>query len=130
VWLRGRSLWDKTVSRAEAARLGDSWVLVKDPKAAFGYARALINLDVTIPGVVFARRTLDNKGERVVDGQRVIRLENDDDIYDVQATGTPFPLSWLEKENPGPDGKPCGITLSGFDAPAVVTPPAEAKELA
>ena len=129
LWLRGKDLWTKTLSRADAARLGDSWVLVTNNKAAFGYARALKHLDQTIPGLVFARRTLENKGEQVIGGQKVIRLENDDDIYDIRASGTPFPLSWLEKENPGPDGKPCGITLSGFDAPATVTPPVTDKVL-
>jgi hypothetical protein len=130
LWLQGRGLWQKTLSPAEAARLGDSWVLVTDPNAAFRYARALRNLDETIPGIVFGPHpTLVNKGAIVVDGARVVRLESDDDIYDILATGTPFPTSWLEKENPGPDGKPCGITLSGYDAPAVVRPPAAAKTL-
>jgi hypothetical protein len=131
LWLQGSGLWRKTVARPEATRLGDSWVLVNDPNAAFRYARALRTLDATIPGTVFGPHpTLVNKGERVVDGARVVRLEDDNDIYDVLATGTAFPTSWLEKENPGPDGKPCGITLSGFDAPAVVTPPTAAKTLA
>lgn len=130
LWLQGRALWQKTVSRAKATELGDSWVLVNDPNAAFKYARALRNLDETIPGIVFGPHpTLENKGERVVNGQRVVRLESEDDIYDVLAEGKPYPVSWLEKENPGPDGTPCGITLSGFDGPAVVTPPKEAKTL-
>jgi hypothetical protein len=129
LWLRGRALWAKTLPRVKATQLGDDWVQVNDPKAAFNYARSLHNLHVTIPTVVFHRRTLENKGERVVNGQRVIRLENDDDIYDVRATGTPYPLTWLEKENPGPDGQPCGIRLSAFDAPAALDVPLTTQTL-
>jgi hypothetical protein len=130
LWLRGRALWQKTLTQAKAAQLGDSWVLVDDLKAAFNYARTLPNLDETIPAIVFGRHPkLQNKGERVVAGQRVVRLEDDEDIYDVLAAGKPYPVSWLEKENPGPDGTPCGITLRAFDAPAVVTPPTSFKTL-
>jgi hypothetical protein len=65
-------------------------------------------------------------GEISLDGRRVIELRSKTDVYDVLATGTPYPVRWLELENPGPDGKPCGITIDGFGAPATVSAPANA----
>jgi hypothetical protein len=132
LWLRGKTMWEKTLGAAAAARYGNAWVLIdksKDATAAFGYAPPLRGLHEAIPGRLFKRSDLDNKGVRTVSGQQVYHLENDDDIYDVLAEGTPYPLTWFEKENPGPTGQPCGITLSRFDEPATITAPTTTKTL-
>jgi hypothetical protein len=39
-------------------------------------------------------------------------------------------VRWLEKENPGPNGQPCGITLDRFNAPASVQAPVTSLVLA
>ncbi|SRR5258708_38995076 len=109
---------------AVAAALGDRWVLVQSASSGFELAPRLAHLYTTIPRVVFALKPgLQNIGEVSLSGRRVVELRSERDIYDVLATGKPYPVRWLELENPGPDGKPCGITIDGFGAPATVTAP-------
>jgi hypothetical protein len=123
-WFQGAALWSATEPAAVAAALGDHWVLVQSASSGFGLAPRLAQLDTGIPGVVFAAKPgLQNIGEVSLGGRRVVELRSKRDIYDVLATGTPYPVRWLEVENPGPDGKPCGITIDGFDAPVTVTAP-------
>lgn len=124
IWFKGPDLWHATLGPEDSDRLGDQWVKVETESAAFGLAKMLTVLDKSIPGLVFAAKPgLKNRGLKDVLGQRVIELENDTDVYDVRADGTPYPIRWLEKETPGPDGKPCGITLSEFDSPVSIVPP-------
>jgi hypothetical protein len=130
LWFRGAALWKATLDADRAVGLGDHWVLVNDPAAAFGFAGPLRKLETRMPGVVFRRRTAPgNRGTRQLGGRRVVELASDRDIYDVLADGTPYPVRWLETDNPGPSGQPCGITLDRFNAPAKVLPPGSALTL-
>jgi hypothetical protein len=126
-WFQGASLWAATQAPAAASALGDNWVLVQSDATGFGLAPRFAQLDVAIPSVVFAQdKGLENGGETTLSGRRVVELRSKTDIYDVLATGTPYPVRWLELEHPGPDGKPCGITVDRFGEPAVVTAPSDA----
>lgn len=130
IWFKGPDLWHATLSPEDAARLDDQWVRIETESAAFGLPKRLAALDKSIPGVAFAAKPgLTSRGVKQVLGQRVIELENDTDVYDVRADGTPYPIRWLEKETPGPDGQPCGITLSEFDTPVSIVPPASTVTL-
>ncbi len=123
-WFQGAALWAATQPATAASALGDRWVLVQSASSGFGLAPRFAHLDISIPGVVFALKPgLQNVGEVNLGGRRVVELRSKKDIYDVLATGTPFPVRWLELENPGPTGKPCGITIDGFGAPVTVVAP-------
>ena len=125
LWLRGAALWRATVARAAAARLGDDWVSVRDPKAAYGWAGRLSHLPAGIPDLVFvAKPGLVNRGVRTVGGHRVIELSSKNDVYDVLTSNPPYPIRWLEPDERGPNGQPCGIELDRFDAVVNVTAPA------
>ncbi|MEA2682246.1 MAG: hypothetical protein QOK05_574 [Chloroflexota bacterium] len=129
-WFRGRALWNATLPAAQADALGDDWVLVSDPSAAFGFAGPLHDLQTRVPGVVFGRQPgLSNRGTKKLNGQEVLELANATDIYDVLTSGVHYPVRWLETEIPGPDGKPCGITLDRFGDPSDVVAPATDKKL-
>ncbi|MFL6238063.1 MAG: hypothetical protein ACJ735_01030 [Actinomycetes bacterium] len=129
-WFRGAKLWQATVSKARAAAYDDHWVLVRRPRAAFGFAGRIAHLHESIPGVVFGpQQGLSNTGARKLNRERVVELVSDSDIYDVQASDPHYPVRWLEKENPGPDGSPCGITIDAFNQPVTVPPPKTTLEL-
>jgi hypothetical protein len=124
VWFRGARLWRVTVSPARARRFGGSWVRVVDPAGGFGWRDPLSDVQTAIPAVFFAPKgAMVNLGRKVIDGRTVVRIKNGPDYHDVLATGTPYPVDWLETDEPGPDGQPCGVTLSAFDAPITVTAP-------
>jgi hypothetical protein len=124
VWFRGRRLWVATLDAARARRYANRWVRVLDAKAGFGWAGRLSHLPESIPGVVFGPQDgLHNDGLVTIEGQRVVELTTNEDIYDVRADPPYFPVRWLEKGNPGPNGAPCGITLSQFNARHAVHPP-------
>jgi hypothetical protein len=123
-WFQGAGLWAATEPAAVASSLGESWVLVQAASTGFDLAPRFMHLDVAIPLVVFAQsKGLQNLGETTLDGRRVVELRSKTDVYDVLAAGTPYPVRWLELEHPGPNGKPCGITVDRFGAPTVVTAP-------
>lgn len=127
VWFRGVRLWRATVSAAKAQRFGDSWVRVTDPSAGFGWLTPLSDVQAAIPTIFFAPKgAMVNLGRRVIDGREVVRIKNGPDIHDVLASGTPYPVDWLETDEPGPDGQPCGVALSAFDAPVMVKAPVTA----
>ena len=129
-WFRGAALWQATLPAEQAAALGDDWVLVTDPAAAFGFAGPLHDLPARIPDVVFGPHPqLKNRGARRLSGQQVVELSSSRDTYDVLETGTPYPVRWIEVENVGPDGKPCGITLDRFGAATTVEAPVSSKRL-
>jgi hypothetical protein len=124
VWFRGSRLWQTTVSRTKARRFADKWVLVTNPTAGFGQPGPLSDLPVALPENFFSPRgAMKNDGERTVDGRSVIHIVNGGDAHDILASGTPYPIDWLELDEPGPDGQPCGITISDFNAPVMVTAP-------
>jgi len=125
IWMRGRALWTATLPAPRAAQLGDGWVHVTDGAAAFDYAHVLPHIHDSIATIIFAPRPgLTVTGRTAIGGRPAIEMCGPQDVYDVAATGTPYPLRWLDSDIKGPDGQPCGITLDGFDAAAVaVTPP-------
>jgi hypothetical protein len=124
VWFRGSQLWRNTVSRAKARRFGNRWVLVTNKTAGFGWRDPLSDVQIAIPTVFFAPKgDMVSLGTRTVDGRAVVRIKNGPDFHDVLASGTPYPVDWLETDEPGPDGQPCGVTLSDFNAPIAVTAP-------
>jgi hypothetical protein len=124
IWFRGRSLWRATTSAATAQRLGDRWVRVTDEHAGFGWAGPVRNLPSTIPLNFFtAKGALRNLGRRTVDGRPVVRIANGADRHDVLTSGPPYPVDWLETDEPGPDGQPCGVALSAFNAPVRLVRP-------
>lgn len=129
VWFRGAQLWSATLPAQQAAAFGDHWVRVDDPAAAYGLAKNLSRLERSIPGVVFARHP--GLVSRLTDfeGRRVIELRSRTDLYDVLASGTPYPLRWLELDKGSPGQNPCGITLDRFDADVTVEPPQPALVL-
>jgi hypothetical protein len=124
VWFRGARLWQATTSRPAAERFGNSWVKVTDPAAGFGWRNPLSDVPLAIPTNFFAPRAdMVNLGRMALDGRDVVRIRNGSDFHDILATGTPYPIDWLETDEPGPDGQPCGVTISGFNAPATLTAP-------
>ncbi|MFN2463612.1 MAG: hypothetical protein ABR573_06895 [Candidatus Dormibacteria bacterium] len=122
LWLRGAALW-KATATPRASELDGEWVRVTDPAAAYTYATHLFRLEQAIPNVVFGPRAALKRALTTFNGRRVIELSNDREIYDVLADGRPYPVRWAERDNPGPDGQPCGIILSDFNAPATLTAP-------
>lgn len=125
LWLRGAALWRATRPAVAARRLGDNWVLVIDPKAAFGWEGRLAHLPTGIPDLVFvAKPGLVNRGVRSVNGHRVDELSSPKDVYDILTSNPPYPIRWLEPDERGPNGQPCGITLDRFGAAANVIAPA------
>jgi hypothetical protein len=128
-WFRGSALWRASLP-AKAKLYDDRWVHVRDQRAAFGFAGRIAHLQDSIPGIVFGRQHgLTNTGVKTVNGEQVVELVGDEDIYDVVADPPHYPLRWLEKENPGPNGQPCGITLSRFGAAATLQAPTTSLEL-
>ncbi|HEX3822854.1 MAG TPA: hypothetical protein VHV79_00130 [Mycobacteriales bacterium] len=124
VWFRGSQLWRNTVSRAKARGFGNRWVLVRDKAAGFGWRDPLSDVQVAIPTVFFAPKgDMVSLGTRTIDGRSVVRIKNGPDYHDVLASGTPYPIDWLETDEPGPDGQPCGVTLSDFNSAITVTAP-------
>jgi hypothetical protein len=116
VWFSGAALWRATLPR-RAGELGEGWVRVDDPDAGFRLAGRLARLPQSIPGIVFAPHPgLRSAGVKTLDGRRVVELRTDKDVYDVLADGTPYPVRWLELGETDEEGRPCGITLSGFNA--------------
>jgi hypothetical protein len=131
VWLSGRELWAATLPADRAAALGDGWVRVTDPEAGFGWTKRLPTLAASISNIVFASHgPLAVSGSTTVGGRAAVELRGGADIYDVAATGTPWPLRWLDADIPGPGGQPCGVTLDRFDQPVTLpTPPAPVATL-
>jgi hypothetical protein len=124
VWFRGAALWRATAPAAKSRRFGNHWVRVIDKTAGYGWRDPLSDVQTAIPSVFFAPKgDMVNLGRHVIDGRAVVRIKNGPDFHDVLATGTPYPLDWLETNEPGPDGQPCGVTLSDFDSPVSVTAP-------
>jgi hypothetical protein len=131
VWFRGSALWRATVSARLAQRYDDNWVLVSDKKAGFGFAGRVAHFDDSVPDVVFGpQQGLTNNGVTTLNASRVVELTSNTDVYDVLVDAPHYPVRWLEKENPGPNGQPCGITLGNFNQPAPsVRPPQTPLEL-
>jgi len=129
LWIRGAALWGATLDRQRAATFGDQWVEVRDPSAAFNFAGLLIDIERRIPGTVFGPHRGLKTYRSTYAGRPVLELRNGKDTYDLLTGPVPYPVRWVETENPGPDGQPCGITLSEFNAPATVTPPTSALTL-
>lgn len=124
VWLRGRPLWDATLPAERAAALGDGWVRVTDAGAAFASARFLPTFDRAVTDVIFgAHAPLAITGRTFVGGRPAVELKGGKDVYDIAATGTPYPLRWLDGDIPGAGGQPCGVTLDRFDEPVSLAPP-------
>lgn len=129
-WFRGAALWRATLPAQQAADLGDNWVLVTMPAAAFGFAGPLHNLQERIPGVVFGPQPkLVNRGLKRVNGRQAVELSSSTDVYDVFADGPHYPVRWLEVEVVGPNGQPCGIALDRFGEPATIVAPMTDKRL-
>lgn len=123
-WARGNALWAATLPAARAAALGDGWVQVSDPAAAFGWARLFVTLPTAVHDVVFGPHAgLHVSGTIRLGGRTAVELRSATDVYDVAATGTPYPLRWLDTDIPGPGGQPCGITLDRFGEPVTLAPP-------
>lgn len=129
VWFRGQALWRAILPAAEAARLGDRWTLVRDPDAAFGLARNLSHTELAIPELVFGPHAGLSARSTTLDGRRVIELRGPTDIYDVLVDAPHYPVRWLETDEPGPTGQPCGITLSRFGEAVSVAAPVDAATL-
>ena len=126
-WFQGAMLWAATQPAQVASTLGDNWVLVRSAATGFGLGPRFSDLDFAIPTVAFSHsKGLENHGEITLSGRRVLELRSKTDVYDVLAVGTPYPVRWLELEHPGPNGKPCGVSLDAFGLPAVVAAPANA----
>ena len=124
LWFRGAAMWNKTISADQAASYGDNWVRVTSLNAGFGWASHLIDLQREMPDEVFRdKRGLRNVGTRTVAGRRVVRLSSSKDAYEVRADAPHLPLSWLEPDEIGPDGKPCGVVLDAFAATVNVIVP-------
>jgi hypothetical protein len=124
LWFRGRELWRKSISPDQAASYGDRWVLVTSLNAGFGWASHLVHLQREMADEVFRDKPgLRNVGVRSFEGRRVVRLSSPDDLYDVEADSPHLPLRWLEPDELGPDGKPCGVVLDDFGAPVSVNVP-------
>lgn len=124
MWLQGRGLWAATLPPDRAAAYGDGWVRVTDGSAAFDTARILPTLPQAMVAQVFGPHPqLRVTATTTLAGRQAVELQGGKDIYDVAATGTPYPLRWLERDTPGADGRPCGITLDSFGAPAGLAPP-------
>jgi hypothetical protein len=125
VWVRGAALWQATLPRSQASALGDGWVRVTDSAAVYGFGGLLSSFDDAIAVQVFGHHAgLQVAGPATVDGRPATELRSGTDVYDIAASGTPYPLRWLDSDSPGPDGSWCGITLDGFEAAPSVTPPA------
>jgi len=122
VWLQGAALWTTLVGD-RGAGFGEDWVLVQDPTVASGWAGRLMDLDHSIPGVIFAPHPGLVKSRKVLDGRDVLELRNASDVYDVLPSSVPFPVRWYEVELPGPNGQPCGITLNSFNNPVRLSEP-------
>ena len=130
LWFRGAALWRASLPSSRAKLYDEHWVHVLDKRAAFGFAGRIGHLNDSIPGIVFGpQHGLTNTGAKTVDGQRVVELTSDEDIYDVLVHPPRYPVRWLEKENPGPNGQPCGITLSRFGAAVTLRAPTTTLEL-
>jgi hypothetical protein len=126
-WFQGAALWAATQPAEVAFALSNNWVLVQSAATGFGVAPRFAHLDFAIPSVAFGKsKGLENRGEITLNGRRVVELRSETDVYDVLAVGIPYPVRWLELEHPGPNGKPCGVTLDRFGAPTVVTAPSNA----
>jgi hypothetical protein len=124
LWFRGAAMWRATISADKAASYGDSWVRVSSLNAGFGWAAHLVDLQREMPDEVFRDKSgLRNIGVRTFDGRRVVRLSSPKDLYDVEVDAPHRPLRWLEPDELGPDGKPCGVVLDDFDAPVDVRVP-------
>ncbi|GAC1330361.1 MAG: hypothetical protein NVSMB17_07650 [Candidatus Dormibacteria bacterium] len=124
LWIRGAALWKATLSAEQAATFDDDWVQVRDPAAAFNFAGLLVDLERRIPGTVFGPHRGLKAAQATYAGREVIELRNGKDLYDLDTGRVPYPLRWVDTENPGPDGQPCGITLGEYNAAATVSPPA------
>jgi hypothetical protein len=126
-WFQGAPLWSATQPAEVALALGDNWVLVRSDATGFGLAPRFTHLDFTIPSLAFAHsKGLENRGQITLNGRQVVELRSKTDVYDVLVGGTPYPVRWLELEHPGPNGKPCGVTLDRFGVPTVLTAPPNA----
>jgi hypothetical protein len=124
LWFRGSAMWHATISADAAERLGDNWVQVTSFNAGFGYAAHLVDLQREMPDEVFRDKPgLRNVGFRTFAQRRVVELSSDEDVYDVTAAAPHDPLRWLEPDEIGPDGKPCGIVLDHFGAAVHVVAP-------
>ena len=120
VLFRGRALWDATAP-AQAAAFDARWVRVDDPHAGYGLAGELAHFRYGLSHIIFGPHPAASAvSQTSLSGTAVIELRGGGDTYDVAATGTPWPLRWLDSDIAGPDGRPCGITLADFgSAPAV-----------
>lgn len=121
-WISGRALWDATVSPARAAAFGDSWVRVTDPSAAFGFARILPVMASGIPKLFGPQPQLAITGRTTVGGKDAIELRGPQDVFDIAAEGTPYPLRWVEHPA-DPGAQPRDLILDGFGTQAAITPP-------
>jgi hypothetical protein len=124
LWFRGRSMWRRTISADQAASYGDKWVRVASMNAGFGWAGHLVDLQREMPDDVFRDKAgLRNVGVRTLAGRRVIRLASIHDVYDVRLAAPHLPVRWVEPDEIGPDGAPCGVVLDDFGAPVRVAVP-------
>jgi hypothetical protein len=124
LWFRGKQMWAATISPAQAAGYGDSWVHVTSLNAGFGWASHLLHLQTEMATEVFRDKPgLHNVGIRRFAGRRVVELSSSGDVYDVEVAAPHRPLRWLEPDEIGADGKPCGVVLDAFGKPVQVSPP-------
>ena len=124
LWFRGAAMWRKTISADKAAMYGDNWVRVTSLNAGFGWAAHLVDLQKEMPDEIFRDKPgLRNVGIRMFAGHRVVRLSSKKDLYDVEVSAPHLPLQWLEPDEIGPDGTPCGVVLDDFGAPVRVAVP-------
>ena len=124
MWMRGRALWNATLPPDRAAAFGDSWVAVDDGEAGFGWARFLPAFPRQIVAQVFGPHdALRIAATTRFGGRDAVELRGGKDLYDIAATGTPWPLRWLDADIPGPGGQPCGVTLDRFGEPVALAPP-------
>jgi hypothetical protein len=124
LWIQGAAFWAAFLPAAQAAEFGDDWVLVQDRGLAKGWAGRLMNLEESIPSVVFGPHPGLVKSRSSFRGRDTLQLRNANDVYDVLADGVPYPVRWLDLRNPGLGGSTvCGIEVSAFNAPASVSPP-------
>jgi hypothetical protein len=124
LWFRGAAMWRNSISSDKAATYGDKWVRVTSLNAGFGWASHLVDLQKEMPDEIFRDKPgLRNVGVRTFAGRRVVRLSSPTDLYDVETDAPHLPLRWLEPDEIGPNGAPCGVVLDDFGAPVRVSVP-------
>jgi hypothetical protein len=124
LYFRGGAMWRATVSSATAQGFADNWVRVRQLNAGYGWAAHLVDLPAVVPDEVFRDKPgLVNVGARVVGGEDVAELASPEDVYDVRVATPHYPVRWIEPDEVGADGRPCGIILDRFAQPVAIVAP-------